>query len=222
MKTKKPPLTVAIAVPSQEMLHTRFALSLVNLITYIATRELPGYVGLSAFVINKRGSILPNLRWQALRDADKIKADYILWLDSDHTFPPDILHKLIAHREDVVSVNCPTKSVPAYPTARHYDPADIKGRPVYTTEDSYGLEEVWRVGFGITLMSRAAYTQLRGLDFEMNYMESSDSFRGEDWKAFESLEESGFQFYIDHDLSKVCKHVGMFEYDHSLTIPEMD
>lgn len=222
MKTKRPPITVAIAVPSQEMLHTRFALSLVNLITYIATRELPGYVGVSAFVINKRGSILPNLRWQALRDADKVKADYILWLDSDHTFPPDILHRLLSHNQDVVAVNCATKSVPAYPTARQYDELDPKGKPVYTFEDSTGLEPVWRVGFGITLMSRRAYKALSGYDFEMNYVLQHDIYRGEDWNAFASLDRQGFKFYIDHDLSKVCKHIGMFDYDHSLTIPEMD
>lgn len=219
---KKRYLTVVLAVPSGEMLHTRFAMSLVNLITYIATQDARGYAGISAFVVNKRGSILPNLRWQVVKDARKVKADYILWLDSDHTFPADILHRLLQHREDVVAVNCVTKSVPAYPTARQLDKEDVKGQPVFTFEDSTGLEKVWRVGFGMTLMSRRAFEALPGDAFEMNYMPETDSYRGEDWRAFEALERQGFNIYVDHDLSKECSHVGMMDYNHTLTMPEME
>lgn len=222
MKTRLPPLTVAIAVPSGEMLHTRFALSLVNLMIHISMYDIPGYAGLNAFIINKRGSILPNLRLQAVRDADKVKADYILWLDSDHTFPASLLHELLAHKVDVVAANCATKTVPAYPTARNHNPEDAKGVPVFTYANSEGLEQVWRVGFGITLMSRKAYKCLQGSDFEMNYIEETDTMRGEDWKAFAAIEAAGIPIYIDHGISKTCKHIGMFDYDHSLTMPEME
>lgn len=207
-------LNVAVVVPSMGTWHAEFAMSLIGLVGYFQNVQVPGAQTQALRVINKRGSILPNLRLAGLKDAIALNATHLLWIDSDHQFPPNLLNRLLACERDVVAANCAIKTIPSMPTARAFDPKDSKGQPVYTDWNSKGLERVWRIGTGIMLMSRRAFMQIPHNAFSMLYMEETDSYRGEDWGVCEALEKAGCQIFIEHEISNECSHIGNFHYTH--------
>jgi hypothetical protein len=44
-----------------------------------------------------------------------------------------------------------------------------------------------------------------------------DCFRGEDYAFFEKARRAGFDFWLDHDLSKEVRHMGSFGFSPLLT-----
>lgn len=216
--TKEKEFRVVVGVPSMTTWHAEFAMSLIGLVGYFANTQVPGARVQQLQVCNKRGSILPNLRLQCLKAARAANATHLLWLDSDHKFPPNLLNRLLEREKDVVALNCATKTMPTMPTARGFNPADRKGDAVYTDVDSTGLERVWRVGTGVMLMTARAFNQIPNDAFSMRYEASSDSYVGEDWSMCEELEKVGCPIYIDHPLSYECGHIGTFEYTHEYCI----
>src|SRR5689334_5859802 len=84
---------VAICVPSGDMVHADFAANLAALCLDPGAR---------AGVINSKGSIVAIVRNQCVAASQLIKATHILFLDSDMTFPLDVLKRLLAHNKDIV------------------------------------------------------------------------------------------------------------------------
>lgn len=207
-------LKVIVAVPSGIHWFADFGTSLVSLVANFANQPVPGYKSQELRVMNIKGSILPKQRLEALKAAKAIDATHLLYLDSDHTFPPDMLHQLLSRGKDVVAANCVTKTIPAMPTARKLKGGDPQGEQVYTDPESVGLERVWRIGTGVMLLTKRAYMQIPHSAFAMVYKEDGDTFQGEDWTMCAAFEEAGVPIFVDHTVSKKVGHVGQFNYTH--------
>jgi hypothetical protein len=169
-------------------------------------------------LIHMKGSILPRSRKDAVKSALKLKADYLLFVDSDQGFPRDTLHRLMRHKKAIVGANVATKTIPANPTARlkpgPNDPG--YGTLCYTDPNSTGLEKVWRIGCGVTLFSMAVFHQVGIKHFGMMWKDEMEDYQGEDWTLMEEVERRGIEIYVDHDLSKEVIHYGWFEYTHEM------
>lgn len=200
---------VAILIPSRDEWHARFALSLIMaLVDYASNVQ-------GAFSIkNKRGSILPQLREKMVEEVlGREGLTHILMVDSDQTFPPDTLRRLLAHDKDFVAANIATKRRPSCPTARMLK--DGKPAVVYTTPTSPALGEVWRVGLGLALMRADIFQRLKKPWFGIRWNEKTNDFVGEDWWFCERLEEAKIPIYVDHRLSLQVGHIGGYEYTHA-------
>ena len=81
-----------------------------------------------------------------------------------------------------------------------------------TTHASTGLEKAHRMGFGIVWMSIEVLQKMEPPWFGIEWLPELKEFRGEDISFFQKAEESGFDFYIDHDLSKQVEHWGSFGF----------
>jgi len=208
-------LKILVVVPSGGHWVADFATSLISLTMHFANTPVKGYDAHELRVMNIKGSILPKARLQGVKAAKQIEATHLLFLDSDHTFQPDLLHRLLKAEKDVVAANCVTKSIPAAPTARAKG-LDSQGVSVYTDPDSVGLQQVWRIGTGVMLLSRKAFEQIPHDAFEMPYKVEADTYQGEDWTMCEALEKAGVPLYIDHGVSRTVGHVGMMNYTHDL------
>lgn len=208
-------LRVLIAVPSPGIWHADFGMSLCYLLTAFTTYQVGNAERQSAQVLHTQGSILPRMRREALRQATKAGVDYLLFLDSDHTFPRNLLHRLLLSGKDVIGCNCATKAMPSAPTARRKS-EETYGALVFSYNRT-GLEKVWRLGTGVLLLSRKAFTALGPEVFEMRYKPEVDDYQGEDWTMAECLEKAGFDIWVDHDLSNEVGHVGYFNYRHDMT-----
>lgn len=199
---------VVIGIPSHGHWSAHFGMSLLKACMYTLTKA-----PVALKIINKRGSILPALREGIVLDAIKMKADHLIFLDCDQTFPADAFVRLLAHKKSVVACNIVTKAIPANPTARRKIKGNDYGEPVYTDQISSGLEKVWRVGCGIMLLDVKTLARLTTPRFAFVY-KYDDQYLGEDWYLCEKLEAAGVSIYVDHDLSKQVGHVGDFEFVH--------
>lgn len=208
-------LRVLVGVPSGMLWHAKFGLSLASLMVRFAMVQVPGYRSQELRVANIRSSILSRNRLDIVKAAEAEEADYLLFLDSDHIFPPDMLHKLLAHKLPVVAANCVTKQIPAQPTARADGRGD-QGIPVFSDPDVHGLEQVWRVGTGVMLIHKNALKRIPHSCWAVVYQEHLDTFQGEDWGFCRACEDAGIPIFIDHDVSRSVGHEGYFNFTHDV------
>lgn len=209
-------IKVVVGIPHTGIWMADFGLCLANLMAYCAHRKIMPYEKQTIAILSSRGSILPRQRLEIIKGAEQANADYLLWLDSDHMFPPQTLHRLLAHGKDIVGVNHVTKMVPAQPTARNRAPDHDRGVPVYTDPDSPDLEKVWRIGCGTLLMNMKAVRAIGHEVLAIKYVPEYDTYGGEDWPMIEAAEKLGYETWIDHRLSEMCEHIGFFKFNHDL------
>lgn len=209
-------LKVAICVPSGPEWDADFAMCMINLCTHILTRPMKGVRQIHFQFFNKRTSLLPKSRQGLLEDAIASGCDYALFIDSDQTFPSNLLYQLLSHDKSVVACNIATKSMPANPTARQFDEKWPGGHLVYSDPDKHGLEQVWRVGTGVMLLRLATVAAMPKPWFSVTYNSENGEFVGEDWYFCEQLEKAKVKIYVDHDMSRTIGHRGSFTYSHAM------
>ncbi len=210
-------LKLFIAVPSTHIWEATFGMSLVFMTNHLAAHPIEGFRDIEYQIFNKRGSLLANMRQWLLERAIKEGYTHLLFVDSDQTFPPDLVHRLISHDKQVVACNIATKKMPPDPTARQHSLSKIGGELVYS-HDQTGLEQVWRVGTGIMLIDLNLFKR-KGMEppwFNQRWNEGLNSYVGEDWGFCEKLQKAGVKIFVDHDLSVEVGHIGPLNYGHDM------
>lgn len=208
-------LRIAVAVPSGQLWHAQFGVDLINMVSSFPNLRTPGYRSQELRVVNVRSSILSKNRLDAVKAAKAMHAHYILFLDTDHTFPKDLIQRLVAHGKLVVAANCVTKQIPANTTARYKSETIPQGNPVYT-DDKIGLEEVWRVGTGVMLIALSVFDKIGNGVWDMKYLPEADTYQGEDWSFCEACAKAGIPIYVDHTISRRIGHLGTYEFTHDV------
>ncbi len=149
----------------------------------------------------------------------KLDATHLLFIDSDQTFPQWTVQKLLSWRKPIVAANVATKSlVGSTPVARAFEEGNSIGRMIYTTRESEGLEQVWRVGTGIMLIETAVFNLMTQPYFPTVWRDEKKDFSGEDWNFCAQAERLGIPIFIDHTLSQEVGHMGPVEFTHGFTI----
>lgn len=209
-------LRVAVGVPHQGTMIAETAFCIANMMAHFA-RGSGGHIEL----IPVQGFVLPEQRSAIWAEACKAKATHLLFVDSDITFPEDALLRLLQHGLPIVGVNYPRKRLPVTPTA-YADRDDYTG-PVYTHEDSRGLEKVKHMGFGLCLIDMrvfdALFDDFEGpalFHFEPIAKAHYTKWTTEDVYFFRRCAQKNVEAYIDHDLSQQIGHVGLFKYSNWL------
>ncbi len=134
---------ILIAVPCMDLVQASFAQSLASL----------NKVGQCAVAFNAC-SLIYDSRNKLAAKAMKDEFDYVLWLDSDMVFSPDILEKLIADDKDMVSGLYFRRTSPYTPVI-FKDSKLEDGRLVWSDYTDYPKGELFKVagaGFGCVLM----------------------------------------------------------------------
>jgi hypothetical protein len=210
-------LRILIGIVDDGVWRSRFGRCLRNLEFAVRNYRIGEYKTQHLRTMVTTGSIIPKSRLECLKAAKAMDADYLLYVDTDQTFPRNTIHRLIQHKLDVVGANIAIKKIPSQPTARGEPAAgELYGPPIFTDPESKGLQEVWRIGTGLLMLSKKAFSALPHSCLEMRYVEAIDDYQGEDWSLCEALREAGFKIFIDHDLSKEVGHLGEFEFTHDV------
>ena len=211
-------LKVLLAIPSTGLWMADFGSCLANMMAAASLFRIGEYKTQRVYVLNTKGSILSKSRFLQVEEAKDLDVDYLLFIDSDQTFHRKMLHQLVLRDLDVVGANVATKQLPAQPTARNkgpkYDQDKTDWSLVYTDPESTGVERVDRLGCGILMLSRKAYSALEPQDWNTYWRADVEAFQGEDWTMMDALEAKGFKVYVDHDVSKDVGHVGFFTFKH--------
>jgi len=210
MTEEKPrPLKVLICIPVHGDVKSGFMWSLARAMVHFATLPYDGEKALEVEVI--KSSILPETRTRLVSRAYKFGATHIMWFDSDMKFPKDTIVRLLNHNKPVIGANYVTKDVEPRPVAYREDD-DYIG-PVWTKEDSTGLERVTFLGMGVLLTDIRVFDELDLPFFHFQPLPPQFSKQsGEDGFFCKKLHEKGIDVWIDHDLSKQVAHIGEYEY----------
>ena len=198
---------IAVCTPARDMVHSNYTFCLVNMIAY-HTLNTPDAIALK---INQ-GTLIQNQRADLCLEAMREDCTHVLFIDSDMTFPQDMVGRLLAHDKDVIATNCARRRMPTGPTAR-----GLNGELIYSMPDSTGLEEVESIGMGVMLISRKVFENLSEPWFETPWRTDKRGYIGEDVFFCRKATAAGFKIYIDHDVSKEIGHIGTFEFKHDHT-----
>lgn len=191
-------MKVFIAVPSMDTLPALFCQSLALL-----QRAGDTMVGFEV------GSLVYNARNNLARQAIKAEADWVLWLDSDMVFRPDLLQRMLKvcteNDIDFLTALCFRRKPPYTPCL--FDRLEKIGRGAsYTTLMSVpdGRFQVGGCGFAGVLLSTDVLLSVAA-KFDGRMFEPMDGF-GEDvafcWRA----RQCGYDIWCDSDIE--MGHVG--------------
>lgn len=222
-------MKIAIAVPVYDNVESMFFQSITSAISYFYETGLQDGDGndipkqLEVFVCS---GIIQEARHRLFFEALKWDADFILWCDSDHIFPPDAINRLLSHGKQIVGTNYARRVQPGQPTAptaarenRHEHDQML----CYTTKekaDAGLLEKVDHMGLGLTLMHMSVVERLS----EQATEEGKESFMplfhwedkepgrgkgsvGEDVYFFDKCRKAGLEVWCDHALSWEVGHI---------------
>lgn len=193
---------VAIAAPTRDMVHAGFAFDLARMI---------GRANVDISLLNSQGTLIVNQRTDLAKEAIKMGATHVLFLDDDMRFPADALDRLLAHDKGIVAVNYPTRKFPIQPVAFAND-TDLTR--VHTNADSTGLEAVASVGMGVMLVKTEVFDKIGLPYFMIGFSVKTQEYTGEDIFFCRKARQAGYEVFIDHDLSKEIKHTGSLDFQH--------
>ena len=216
-------MKIAICIPRYGDTKGEFTISLARMLVHTLSAELvapSGRIKLQIEVFSLASSDLPESRTELLKSAIGYGADYLLWLDSDHLFPPGSLIHLLRRQLPVVGCNYARRTAPTGPVATRIGP-DGAMEHVWTTAELArrgAVEEVAHVGLGFCLMDmrvlhqvKAHVDQHEGWDrwspFDRRLLPGTNSRMGEDASFFAGLREAGVKIHVDHGLSWHVGHI---------------
>jgi hypothetical protein len=186
-------LKVALCIPVHGMTAAKFTYSLARLVAH-STRS-----GLTVETFMVSSAMLPHSRNLLAAKAIKWGAKYILWLDADHTFPPNGLARLIDHGKAVVGCNYARRLAPGGPTASiPTRQEDVEARRVSPVD---------HLGLGFCLVDTAAIEQIEGPLFKFEDGPDGEPIF-EDVYFCRRLREHGIEIFVDHALSWEIGHIG--------------
>jgi hypothetical protein len=196
-------MRIAICIPCHRDTKARFTLALAGMLVHTA-RAIPDEIK----TMLAQGPLL-DVREGLVDAARGWSADWILWLDADHTFPNETLLGLLRHRKDVVACNYARRVGATEPVA-HRD-----GRLVQTTEAlarSRAVEPVDGVGLGVCLMRTSVFDRLEPPYFQLELKPDGSGYVSEDFTLFRRLKQAGVEAWVDHGLSWKIGHIGDLIY----------
>lgn len=149
--------------------------------------------------------IVDQARNQIADMALKLGIDYVLMIDDDHTFPPDMLYRLLSYEKDVVAALGFRRAEPFGPCVFSWetDPGNgnlmVMDRPDLIRK---GLQKVDAVGFGAVLIKMSVFQKLQpekpGQWFKFDEV-------GEDLHFCHLCAQAGVEIWCDTDL--VIPHI---------------
>jgi hypothetical protein len=180
---------VAIGIPSGDMVHADFAMSLAMLCQHQGT---------DVFLVNSRSSLVALGRNQCAGAAQIMKATHLLFLDTDMVFPADTLMRLLARDKNIVGATYSQRMPPFHPLT-----VTEEGEQTHITS---GLRRVRLLPTGCMLIRVAVFDALPKPYFTL--VAEGEHLRGEDYYFCEQARKAGFEIWCDGDLSAQMGHIG--------------
>ena len=209
---------IGIVIPSGDHVDANFAMALA------ASQFMMGRLGFMFHLFNQKGSIIAVNRNNGVEQCEKFQCDWCLQIDTDLTFPPNaiprLLHHAITQRLDIVGASYPRRVHP------HQNNAIPLGNEKTVLEG--GLAEVMMLPTGFLLVHMSVFGMLKKPYFRFGFVEEDahpepvfDGFIpddgkpriiGEDFYFCAMARAAGFRVMMDVDLSSELVHWGEAGY----------
>lgn len=220
---------IAVCIPRYGDTKGEFTISLARMIAHTLSADVTSPSGKIRFemeIFSTSSSDLPGNRERLLKRAIEWRADYLLWLDADHVFPPGALLRLLRHGLPVVGANYARRGDPTGPVSVRIGEGGAMEH-VWTTAElaqKGAVEEVAHVGLGLCLLDMRILHQVKAHvettvgwaqwhPFDRKLFPGTRERMGEDASFFQELREAGVKIFVDHGLSWHVGHIA----EHVLT-----
>jgi hypothetical protein len=150
-------IKVAICSPSMDREHADFATALTGMMATSVTN-----VPVDCYYINHQNSVITDARNRLVQIALEWGAEWLLWLDSDLSFPNDTLIRLLRHNLDIVGATYCQRAHP-YSVMGHFKDGE--------KEDfsDVSLAETHYLPGGLVLVRAEVYKKIPGPWYEDYY-----------------------------------------------------
>ena len=198
-KMAPPVKQILIGIPSDDVVKANFAMAFAAMSYYSGLMKIP-----LAFA-NQKGSILPRNRNGLVKDAKILDCSHILQIDSDLSFPPQALVRLLAHKQPVVGATYPRRSQPHDNLA-----VPLNKQPV---QNATGLTAVDRLPTGLLLIDMKVFEKIKKPYFRFQTVDEQEGLPdgridGEDYYLCDAIRAAGYDVLLDVDLSFELIHWG--------------
>jgi len=208
---------IAIVYPMRDQVDGMFAVDLAIMAGYTSYAAASDSTAPSTVTVSTcAGTYIADQRNDLAQLAIEQDMSHILWLDSDMRFPKDTIFQLLARDKPIVGANYCTR-VPPHKFVAHIAPE----HPLKTFDDSIGIEPVAWLGFGCVLTQVDVFKNIDYPWFAIHYSEESNDFMGEDISFCRQAILSGYEIFVDHDLTKLVRHSGRMEYNYIHALDSM-
>ena len=195
-------MTVAIIVPNTGTVHHNTVTSLTGLVWHTA-KEACIPVGLEYHSPSIAGLAKVRNLGAELALANP-NVTHTLWVDSDMTFPPDALDRLLKWDKPIVGCAYSKRDGSSIVAA------GMDGKQM-TSIPKHGLHEVKVLGFGLILIQRSVFEKAEQPWFYEPYIDGYGPV-GEDAYFLLEAGAKGFKTMMDATLSREVGHLGTMEY----------
>lgn len=210
--TWREPAKVTLGMPCGDHIHRDCVIALQDLASYLSQNPPEG---LEQYAVTfYSSSMLVKSRMIIAQKAIDAGSTHLLMIDSDMSFPPDILHRLLAWDKPFVAAAALIRRPPFCINAE-----TEPGVKMRVPKDGEGLVPVHSVGQAVALVKTEVFRKLDRPWFDMEYMperEPECEFFGEDMYFCKKVREAGFPLYVDTALTRDVVHIGSFPYRASL------
>lgn len=212
---EKPQIRILVCTPVYgDAVKRGYAHSLAQSIAYFAQAksDVDKYIDVQMVY----SSNLVENRHILVSKAFEFEATHMLFWDADIKVPPDAIVKMVNHHLPIVALNYAKKEPEARPTA-FIDTDDYVG-PCFSQAQHTGLQAVSSCGFGFMLIEMGVMQKLQTPLFQFTQV-GQDGYKTETEDVFfcRKAREAGFDIVIDHDLSKLCSHIGDWEFTTAMS-----
>lgn len=191
-------LKISIGIPTYSQIHIETTMCLIY-----AIQQIKGDIHLNF----RKGTYVHELRNQIVKDALDKQADYLMFLDSDLSFQPDGIYKLLQHNKDVVGGIYNMKELPLVSTVKLADEnGNLKKVDGALIPDT--LFECYAVPTGFMLIKLDAIKDMKN-PFEFAYDDEGELV-GEDVNFCRKLHNKGLSVWCDPTIK--IGHIGEYLY----------
>lgn len=190
---------VAVGLPTFDDVKADFALSLAMMVA--STRNVQ-------FAFNhSKATWVAHARNLIVEGAIDMGAEWLLFLDSDMTFPRETLQRLMSWNKDIVCASY-VKKKPPYLTVGTLADRVGDGKSKTVEVEANGLYEMKEIGLGVCLVKMEVFKALPKPWFHYEYRPDSNVMTGEDILWCHKVRKLGYKIWIDAALSMHVGHIG--------------
>lgn len=200
-------MKVLIAIPALDTCATDFALSLTALMSRKAYEKRLGKTrDVDLALACCKGSLIMHSRNKLMQQALDIGCSHVLFLDSDMTFPPDTLDRLIAHRVGIVGADYVNRVAPH---ALNGTPDLTPGALTLTDKlTNPPLKPMLTLPFGCILIDLRVLNGMSRPWFKYLEGEGDHDTQSEDTYFCNSARRLGHTIWADAALTREVGHIG--------------
>lgn len=195
---------IYVAIPTASEWAREFGSSMVGLVGHLSKMARDGKIK-SYRVDNLQTSNLSKLRQSLLDRAFESGCTHILWIDDDQQFPATAIETMLDRKKPWLAVNICKKNGDGWI-------AKYEGGAVCNSSGKSGCEKIGTMGLGMVLIDIDYIRNIPKPHFEVVWLDEERGYMGEDIYFMLKCKHAGLETWVDHDVSKLVKHVGNYGY----------